>query len=277
VKAFVTGVAGFVGSHLADRLIALGYEVVGIDNLLTGSMENVNPQVFFYNRDINDDNTDLMRGCDVVFHLAAIARTQWCIDNPKLAHKTNATGTLNVLMNAKSAGVKRFVHSSSCIVYVPTTPYYVSKMAAENYVTIFPELYGMSTIALRYSNIYGSLRQSEKGPAINAIASLRKSKRETGRIWITGDGEQSRDFIHVDDVVRANILASKSLKTGWYDICTGKQTSMNEIASYFDCPIDYVEERQGDVKHLVQSPDRAKEELGFTYSKELKDNMGVYL
>ncbi len=148
---------------------------------------------------------------------------------------------------------------------------------AEEYVRIFHDLYGMDTIALRYANCYGSLRQSEKGPAINCIASLRKSKRDTGRIWITGDGEQTRDFIHVEDVCRANLLASQSHQNGFLDICTGKQTSINTIAHYFDCPIDYLEERQGDVKHLVQNPDKAWEAIGFTYSKELADHIGVYL
>ena len=277
MKAFVTGAAGFIGSHLVDQLIEEGHTVYGIDNMLTGDKANVNPKCLFYEKDVNDITPEELEDIDVVFHLAAVARTQWCIDNPLLAHETNATGTLRMLLAAKKAGVKRFVHSSSCIVYVATTPYYASKFLAEEYVRLFSELYNMSTIALRYSNVYGSLRQSEKGPAINCIASLRKTKRDTGRVWVTGDGSQSRDFIHVDDIVRANILAAGSEFCGHVDVCTGKQTSMNEIATYFNCPVDYIEERQGDVKQLVQDPTEARHVLGFVYKKELAENMGVYL
>ncbi len=278
MKILCTGGAGFIGSHLVDELIKQGHSVTVIDNLLTGDESNVNKHATFYNEDIRDDTLlPLFIGIDAVFHLAAIARTQWCIDDPKLANDINVYGTLNMLELAREAGVKRFVHSSSCIVYVETTPYWVTKTAAENYVSIYPSLYGMSTIALRYSNAYGSLRQSEKGPAINCIASLRKSKRENGWVWITGDGEQSRDFIHVNDIVRANIMALESDLTGSLDICTGIQTSMNEIAAYFDCPIHHITERQGDVKHLIQDPIPAKAKLGFEAIERLENNMGVYL
>lgn len=277
-RAFITGVAGFIGSHMADRLIDEGWEVRGIDNLLTGDISNVNFKVDFHRADIRDESlSKMMCGYDYVFHFAAIARTQWTIDDPKLANDININGTLNTLMSAKAEGIKKFVHSSSCIVYVETTPYWVTKMAAENYVKVFNDLYYLPTIALRYSNVYGSLRQSEKGPAINAIASLRKSKRENGYIWITGNGEQTRDFIHVDDITRANLIAALSDKTGEYDICTGKQTSMNTIARYFNCPIIYEDERQGDVMQLIQDPNRAKVELGFEYEKELVDNIKIYL
>jgi len=277
MKCFVTGAAGFIGSHLVDELIKQGHIVYGIDNFLTGDKANVNEKCHFYERDIREVTAEELQDIDAIFHLAAVARTQWCIDDPLLAHEINATGTLNMLLKAREAGVKRFIYSSSCIVYVPTTPYYISKMMAEEYVRIFHDLYGMSTLSLRYSNVYGSLRQSEKGPAINCIASLRKTKKETGKVWLTGDGSQTRDFIHVEDIVRANILAANSQVTGFLDICTGKQTSMKTIADYFNCSIEFVEARQGDVKHLVQNPDPAWEKLGFTYLKELRDHIQVYL
>ncbi len=276
-KILLTGVAGFISSHMADELIKQGHHVVGIDNLLTGDMANVNKDVEFYEADIRDKNVKkYLKGVDIIHHFAAIARTKWTIDDPVLANDINNNGTLNLLLAARDIGIKKFVHSSSCIVYVETTPYWVTKQAGENWVKVFNDLYKLPTISLRYANVYGSLRQSEKGPAINAIASLRKSKRDDGYIWITGDGEQTRDFIHVDDVVRANIIASKQ-GSGEYDICTGKQTSLNYIAKQFDCPIKYVGERQGDIKALIQDPTRAKEELGFIYEKEFKDNLQIYL
>jgi len=277
MRSVISGGLGFVGSHLQDELLAQGHEVWVIDNLITGDRANLNPKSMFLYGDIGSALALLPNEVDWFFHCAAIARTQWCVDDPLLANATNVTGTLKALEWARERKVKRFVHSSSCIVYVKTTPYWVSKEAAENYVSIYPDLYGLSTIALRYSNIYGSLRQSEKGPAINCLASLRKSKREQGYIWITGTGEQTRDFIHVDDVVRANIMAAQSPVTGWYDVCTGKQTSMNEMAAYFACPIEYIEERAGDVKEIISDPVPAERDLGFKYSIEVPDGIGVYL
>lgn len=263
---------------MVDLLISEGHSVIGIDNLLTGLLDNLNPQATYITKDIRDhDLKPLFAGVDWVFHFAAIARTQWTIDDPRLATDINVNGTLNVLLAARDAGVKRFVHSSSCIVYVETTPYWVTKQAAENYVKVFNDLYGLSTISLRYSNVYGSLRQSEKGPAINVLASLRKSKRETGRIWITGDGTQSRDYIHVDDVTRANLIAAQSDKSGEFDICTGIQTPLIDIAKQFACPIDFVPDRQGDVKKLVQDPEPAFKELGFRADRLLWHNLHVYL
>lgn len=263
---------------MVDRLVDEGHDVIVVDNLLTGDRVNLNPKAAYFETDIRDISLkELMKGIDTVFHFAAIARTQWTIDDPRLALDINVQGTLNVLLAARDAGVKRFVHSSSCIVYVETTPYWVTKQAAENFVKVFNDLYGLSTIALRYSNVYGSLRQSEKGPAINVLASLRKSKRETGRIWITGDGTQSRDFIHVDDVTRANLMAANSSVTGSLDICTGIQTPLIEIARKFDCPIDFVPDRQGDVKALVQDPEPAWEKLNFRAEKLLWHNLDVYL
>lgn len=283
-KILITGIAGFIGSHLADYLIEKGHEVIGIDNLSTGSRENINPKVKFYEQDITHGKKlkKILREekPDWVFHEAANARTQLAVNNPYMDMENNIRGTLNTLLAARASNVKRFVYASSCIIYAPNTPYFVSKQAGEAYTKVFNTCYGLSTIALRYSNVYGSLRQSEKGSHINALASLRKTKRETGRIWITGDGTQTRQWSHVNDVCRANLLAVQSRETGMFDICTGVNTSMNEVAKYFDCPIDYVPLPPGDARHLSmqQNPKPAEEKLG--YKAEIPfglENIKVYL
>ncbi len=277
MKTLVTGGAGFIGSHMVDYLIEKGHEVLVVDNLLTGDKKNINKKASFINEDIRNTFQFPKDSIDWVFHFAAIARTQWTIDDPVLSNDVNTRGTLNMLLAARNANVKKFIHSSSCIVYVPTTPYYVSKKAAEDYVSIFPALYKLPTISLRYANAYGSLRQSEKGPHINFLASFRKSKRDNGNVWVTGTGEQTRDLIHVDDIVRANYLAATTPVEGIFDICTGIQTPIIDIARKFNCPIEYVEERQGDVMELVQDPTRAEAHLGFKAEKKLEDNLEVYL
>lgn len=283
-KIIVSGNGGFIGSHLADYLLEQGHEVVGIDNFVTGDKQNVHPKVRQYEVSITSRNKlktifEKERP-DWVFHEAANARTLVSVDDPFFNNDVNITGTLNMLVAARDVKVKRFVFASSCILNAPNTPYYVSKLAGEEYVRIFQPLYGLSTISLRYSNVYGSIRQSEKGAAINAIASLRKTKRETGRVWITGDGTQTRDWSHVADIARANLLAAQSTATGWYDICTGVAHSMNEVAAYFKCPIDYIADRPGDVKHLSasQNPEAAYTDFGYRYQIPFNQaSMEVYL
>ena len=280
-KILISGVAGFIGSHLADYLIAKGHKVLGLDNFSTGDRKNVNPEVELHEADVKDPEIDIyFKGIDWVFHEAANARTQLSVQDPWYDMKNNIQGTLNVLLASRKHKVKRFVYASSCIIYAPNTPYYVSKQAGEEYTKVFQKCYGLSTIALRYSNVYGSLRQSEKGSHINALASLRKTKRETGKIWITGDGTQTRQWTHVDDVCRANVLAAISDINGMVDICTGVNTSMNEVAKYFKCPIDYVQSPPGDAKDLSvnQNPRPAKNFLGYEYQIPFdKKSIGVYL
>lgn len=278
MKILVTGAAGFLGSHIVDRALADGHEVVGLDNMLTGSEENYqhnlpNANFCFFRADITDreylDQLFSGQKFDAVIHTAAIARTPWTIEDPQLSHDVNATGTLNLLEAARKHGVKRFVHSSSCIVYVPNTPYYVSKLCAEEYVSLYRRLYGLSTISLRYQNLYGA-RQSEKPPHPNVFAAFRASKKQHGKILITGDGMQTRDFTHVSDAVEANMLALNCHANGWTDICFGVPVSLNEVVRYFNCPVEYIPEREGDVKHLLGKPDYAETLLGFKAKVALK-------
>lgn len=281
-KAFITGVGGFIGSHLADHLLDKGWEVFGVDNFLTGSKKNIDPRVKYEIVDIRkkDKLAAYMKKVrpDYVFHLAAIARTPWTIDDPILCNETNITGTLNVLMIARDLKVKKVIYASSNIVYAAETPYKVSKLAGEGYMRAFNDLFDLPTISLRFSNAYGSLRQSEQGPSINCIASLRKSMNDKGYIWITGDGEQSRDFTHVLDLAEGLRLAAESkVRCIEIDLCTGINTTMNKIASYFKCKVKHIEERPGDIKHIRQDPNSAKKMLSFVAKRRVEDNIQVYL
>ncbi len=274
MRYIVFGGAGFIGSHMTDLLIAEGHEVTVVDNLLSGYMENVNHKAKFIKADIRylTDIKPLVEGADGVFVYAAIARTPWCIEDPILCHDTNVTGTLNILTACRIAGVKRVVLSSSNVVYAFETPYRASKLMVELYAETFNKMYGQNIVCLRYSNVYGK-RQSEEGPSPNVFAALRKSKKEHGKLFITGDGEQSRDYTHVSDIVQGGLLAMKSDYKGVVDLCTGTNVSLNEVAKYFDCPVEYIPERAGDIKHIIQDPKPAKELLGWEAKTKLKEGI----
>lgn len=264
MKYVVTGGAGFIGSHMVDLLIDLGHEVVVIDNLLSGYRSQVNKLAELVIADIREKYIyPIVRESDGIFHFAAIARTPWCIEDPIQAASVNSLGTANVLEAAKQGNVRRVVLSSSNVVYAAHTPYRATKEMGEMWGRVYAELYGVSNISLRYSNVYGR-RQSELGPSPNVFAAFRKSKREDGFISVTGDGEQSRDFTHVSDIVAGNLKAMRSDYVGVLDLCTGKNWTMNEIVmDMFNAEARYVPERVGDVKHIIQNPEPSKKILGW--------------
>ncbi|HVW71612.1 MAG TPA: NAD-dependent epimerase/dehydratase family protein [Candidatus Paceibacterota bacterium] len=274
MKYLVTGGKGFIGSHVVDALVARGDDVIVIDNGLSGDNENPNAQ--YVNADIRKFDTiePHFAGQDGVFHLAAIARTPWCVDDPVLAYETNVMGSVNVLEAARKHGIKRAVLSSSNIVYAAETPYKQSKLAMEAIANVYNVLYGLSNVCLRYSNVYGK-RQREDGPSPNVFAAFRKTLRENGHIKITGDGEQSRDFTHVTDIARANLLAMGVDYTGApIDVCTGRNVSMNYVVKeLFKAPIVYIEERRGDIKHIIQDPKPVTETLGWQPTVKLEDGI----
>ena len=274
-KVLVTGGKGFIGSHLVDRLVE-NFEVFVIDNELSGS--NTNSKTTYYNADIRSIKNifDYFKDIDYVFHMAAIPRTVWCIDDPILCYETNVLGSLNVLEASLKNNIKRVILTSSNIVYAADTPYKSSKLAMEEIAEVYTSLYGLSTICLRNSNVYGS-RQREDGIGPNCFASIKKSIKENGYIEITGDGEQTRDFTHVSDIVQANILAMDSDITGNIDLCTGRNVSLNYIASLFNAPIKYVPDRRGDVKHIIQNNTESSNHLNWktkvTLEEGIKDVM----
>lgn len=263
-KFVVTGGAGFIGSHMTDELCRTGNAVTVIDNLRSGFREQVNPAATLVEADIRslDSLSPLFADCDGVFHFAAIARTPWCIEDPVLCYETNVLGTLNVCEAARRAGVGRVVLSSSNVVYAFMTPYRTSKEALEAIGTAYCDMYGQSVISLRYSNVYGP-RQSETGPSPNVFAALRKTRRDEGKLYITGDGEQTRDFTHVSDIVQGNLAAMRSTHCGVVDLCTGVNWSLNTIAQWFGGEVVYGPDRPGDVKHIKQDPRPAAETIGW--------------
>ena len=255
MKCLVTGGAGFIGSHLVNRLVLDEHEVIIIDDLSTGKEENINPKAKFYRKDITqmrrDSDFTMFEGVDVVFHLAAFPRVQPSIEEPMLAHNINVDGTLSVLNTCRLSGVKRVVLTSSSAVYgeaeTPTTeehttnpmsPYALHKLIAEQYCKLFSELYGLETICLRYSNAYGEGQPTE-GSYCNVMGIFEQQKSKGEKLTIVGDGEQRRDFVYVGDIVEANIKAGFNAKIpifkckgDVFNIGYGKNYSVNQIAEW---------------------------------------------
>ena len=251
MKYVVVGGAGFIGSHIVDKLVEQNHEVVIIDNLSTGKMENVNPKASVEYIDISNVNecpnmVEIMSGADALFLLAAKARVQPSIENPVEYEINNTIGTLNVLKCASDAGVRRVVYSASSSAYGnteklpskesdpvnPLSPYGAQKYYGEVMCKMFSEVYGLETVSLRYFNIYGE-RQNVGGAYAMVIGIFADQKLRGEIMTINGDGEQRRDFTYVGDVVNANILASKSEKVGngeVINIGNGDNRSINDIA-----------------------------------------------
>jgi nucleoside-diphosphate-sugar epimerase len=260
-KCLVTGGAGFIGSNLVDELVKRGDEVVIIDNLSTGKKEFINPSAEFIEADIRDLEKikPHFAGVDFVFHLAAFARVQPSIDDPITSNDINLNGTLNVLVSAKEAGVKRVVYSASSSAYGnqeimplredmpihPISPYALQKYIGEMYCRLFSELYGLPTVCLRYFNVYGN-RQALEGAYCMVIGIFARQKLSGEPMTITGTGEQKRDNTSVVDVVRANILAALSYKVGQgeaINIGRGRNFSINELADMIGGPKTHIAPR----------------------------------
>ncbi|MGC9605459.1 MAG: SDR family oxidoreductase [Minisyncoccia bacterium] len=279
-KVVVTGGAGFIGSNLVEALIEEGYDVHVVDNLSAGKREHVHPRATLHIVDIRhkEDLLPIFGGSRYVFHLAALPRVQYSIENPVETHEVNITGTLNVLEAAREAGVERLIYSASSSAYgdqpkmplredmpaLPKSPYGMQKHAGELYCRVWSEVHGLETVSLRYFNVYGP-RQSEEGAYALVIAKFIKQKREGKPMTITGDGTQTRDFTHVVDVVRANILAAKSKKVGRGEVINiggGRNISVKRIAELLGGPFVHIEPRLEPHDTLADYT-KAKELLGW--------------
>jgi nucleoside-diphosphate-sugar epimerase len=252
MKYVVVGGAGFIGSNIVDKLVEQNHEVVIIDNLSTGKMENINPRASVEYIDICNENecsamVEIMSGADALFLLAAKARVQPSIENPVEYEINNTIGTLNVLKCASDAGVRRVVYSASSSAYGnteklpskesdpvnPLSPYGAQKYYGEVMCKMFSEVYGLETVSLRYFNIYGE-RQNVGGAYAMVIGIFVDQLLNGKPMTIRGDGEQRRDFTYVGDVVNANILASQSENVGngeVINIGNGDNRSINDIAN----------------------------------------------
>lgn len=265
-KVLITGVAGFVGSHLQDMLIEQGAEVYGIDNMSSGYKENINKKTKFRYLDftIFDNLLYFFKEVkpDYVFHVGAWGRMPMCLKDPIGAYNNNLIGTVNVLEASRQAGVKKVILSSSCIVYCQPTPYWSTKMGLEQAAIVYRKMYGLPTISLRYGNIYGERQKVGMDSAMFAM--LKDSLNKQGHIKIFGDGKQTRDWVYVKDICEANIMAAKSDYQGELDICTGKSQSLNYIVKdVLKIPFEHTEERKGDEKHIKLNPKPANRYIGF--------------
>ncbi len=290
-RYLITGIAGFIGSSIAHALVEQGHEVRGVDNLSTGRMENlaeIRSSITFQLADIQDLNAmhAACEGVDYVMHQAALASVPRSVKDPISSHESNINGTLNVLLAARDANVKRVVYAASSSAYgdqptqpkheemspAPLSPYAVQKLTCEYYIQAFCKVYGMEGVCLRYFNIFGP-RQAADSPYSGVIAQF-VYKMMTGETpTINGDGSVSRDFTFIANAVNANLLACQapsSVANGRvFNVGTGHSHTLNdlytdlaEILDFCAKPL-YGAPRTGDVQHSLASIERARKELGY--------------
>ncbi len=296
MNVLVTGGAGFIGSHVVDGLLKEGLSLIVVDNLSTGKIENLNPNALFYQQSIEDEEmmerVFMLHKPAYIFHLAAQSSVSVSVRNPVEDAKTNILGTLVLLQKSVKYGVKKFIFSSTGgaiygdNVKIPTpetetpnpiSPYGIAKLSVEKYLDFFSKEYGLEYVSLRYSNVYGP-RQDPYGEAgVVAIFTNRMLKGE--KVTIFGDGEYVRDYVYVDDVVRANILAMEKGKNVVLNIGTGRGTTVNElfmmlksITGYSDEP-EYAPPRKGDVRKSILDCSKAKEILGWEPEVSLEEGL----
>lgn len=280
MKCLITGGAGFIGSHVQNLLIDKGHDVIVLDDLSAGKKERVNPKATFVKADIRnlEEIKPHFVGVDVVFHLAGLPNVQYSIEHPKKSHEINVDGTLNVLMASTEAVVKKLIYSGSASVYGektemplvetmlpdPMSPYALQKYCAEVMCQTWSHAYKLETVCLRYFNVYGP-SQPEEGAYALVIARFLRQKREGKKMTITGDGLQTRDFVHVRDVARANVLAMESEKVGngeVINIGTHKEVSVLEIAKIIGGEYEFIEARLEPRRSLAENQ-KAKDLLGW--------------
>lgn len=290
-KIIVTGAAGFIGSNLTDKLLELGAEVVGIDNLFNGRVENLggainNNNFQFHKGDIRDLNflLDLFEDADIIYHEAAFASVPQSVKMPENCNDVNVNGILNILNAARRMDVEKVVFASSSAVYgeaktlkktedmrrVPISPYGAAKLACEAYMYVYYHVYGLKTTSLRYFNVYGP-RQRDDSPYTGVIAIWFNRARNNQSLIVFGDGEQSRDFTYVDDVVQANILAGiKDAPGEIINIGAGNPITLTNLGKLIlkltdkeNLKLEYIDPRPGDIKHSFADLTKSKNLLEF--------------
>lgn len=302
MRALVTGGGGFIGSHIVERLLADGHDVRVLDNFATGRRENLmalTGDVDLVEGDIQSYERvhTAVRDCEVVFHQAALPSVPRSIQDPLTSNAVNVIGTLNVLLAARDSGVRRVVYASSSSVYganpalpkredlptLPISPYAVAKLAAESYCRSFTEVYGLETVALRYFNVFGP-RQDPSSEYAAVVPRFITKLIDGEAPIIFGDGEQSRDFTPVANVVAANLCAAASdedgVVGGVFNAACGERYTLNllfsQIRALVGCDVEptYEPPRVGDVKHSQADISLAREKLGYEPSISLAEGLG---
>jgi len=296
MKYIVTGGAGFIGSNLVDLLIDKGHEVEVIDNFSTGKKENCNEKAKYFELDISENSSyenlkNILLGSDGVFHLAALPRVQESIDNPLHFEKNNTLSTINILKACADSSVKRLVYSASSSAYGnavdlplkeehpvnPISPYAMQKYYGEVACRMFANVYGIETVSLRYFNVYGE-RQSLEGAYALVMCVFAKQRLNNEPLTIRGDGEQRRDFTHVKDIAKANLLAMNSKRVGngeVINIGNSDNRSVNQIAKMIGGPtinVDPVVEP----RETLADNSKAKHLLGWSPSIMIEDWVKKY-
>ncbi len=299
MKYIVTGGAGFIGSHIVEELARQKHEIVIVDNLFSGKLENIQPflkkgKVTFVQGSVTDLAVlkKIFEGADGVFHEGAIASVPRSIANPLATNEANVTGTLNVLVAARDCGVRKVLFASSSSVYGntpvlpkredmtpnPLSPYAVSKLIGEHYLKVFSEVYGLKTLSLRYFNVFGP-RQDPKSEYAAVIPKFITKILNHESPIIYGDGGQTRDFTYIKDVVQANIRAMESDAEGVFNVAYCKRIDLNELASLImeiigiTVPLLYEPPRNGDVRDSLADIRRAQEIFGYTPEYTVKTGL----
>lgn len=302
-KVLVTGGAGFIGSSLVDRLISKGYSVVVLDNFHSGRIENLHAHLDrddfeLVKGDVRDTEVirETMDGVDAVVHLAALIDVEGSVNNPLETHDVNVNGTLSLLCEAVRQDIKRFLFASSAAVYgesdslplredfplKPSSPYAASKATAELYCGAFCRSYGLGTVILRYFNVYGP--RQDHNPYAGVLLKFLRNALSGQPLVVFGDGEQSRDFICVDDVVEATMLALESGNTvgKTFNVCTGKPTTINELVQIIkeikrrNLQVVHQGSRKGDLKKSYGDPDKVRKILGFKAEIDLRKGLELF-
>lgn len=294
MKIIVTGGAGFIGSNIVDELINFGHDVVIVDNFMRGKQENINSKAKVHNIDIRDKNLwkifDEERP-EIVYHHAAQIKVPYSIENPIEDVDINIIGSVNILECCRKYNVKKVIYPSSAASfgqpkYLPIdenhplnmlSGYGVTKHTVEHYLYLYHELYGLNYTVFRYANVYGPRQDaSGEGGVISIFCDSLISNKD---ICIFGDGNQTRDFVYVKDVVRANILALDSLDNDIYNVCTNDEVSINKVLSLIsnelkkDINAKYSEERVGDIKNSYMTYEKINKISNWEPKYSIKDGI----